>query len=100
MSVKQVNENLYLADVNRSTVAMNGSERFRNAKKDVSQDIETLFDLIESNQLAEAKAFYQDRLSEIDTQLDEDMLKIKRLMRTKEALNKAKSSLVNHETNW
>jgi predicted ATP-binding protein involved in virulence len=99
VDIKQVNENLYLADVNRSTVAMNGSERFRNAKKDVSQDIDTLFDLIESNQLAEAQAFYQDRLSEIDTELDEDMLKIKRLMRTKEALNKAKSSLVPHEIN-
>jgi predicted ATP-binding protein involved in virulence len=99
IDVKQVDENLYLADVNRSTVAMSGSERFRNAKKDVAQDIDTLFDLIESNQLVEAKAFYQEKLSDIDDQLDEDIVKIKRLIRTKEALNKAKSTLINHEIN-
>ena len=99
MAIKQVDENLYLADVNRSTVAMSGSERFRNAKKDVAQDIDTLFDLIESNQLTEAKAFYEAKLSDIDDQLDADIVKIKRLIRTKEALNKAKSTLINHEIN-
>ncbi len=93
IKIEEINTNLYGATVNRATTEMGSTERMKKNGIDFTHDIERLFTLIENNQLEEAKKLYDEKLSKIDAELDLDIIRAKRMMRSKELINKAKSAV-------
>ena len=78
-------ENLYGADANRATDSIS-TER----KSDIQAKFDELDSLIEENKLDEAQIILKEDLNGVDSELDLDIIRAKRLIRTKLLLQKAK----------
>ena len=83
--VQELQENLYGADANRATDSIS-TER----KGDIQAKFDKLEVFIEENKLDEAQIILKEDLNGIDSHLDLDILRAKRLIRTKLLLQKAK----------
>ena len=83
--VRERNINLYGADANRATESIS-TER----KKEIQKTFEKLDNAIENSDLEVAQSILDNELSSIDSSLDLGILRAKRLIRTKQLLQKAK----------
>jgi predicted ATP-binding protein involved in virulence len=89
--VREIEENLHGADANRASEIISSK---RSAKFDDRFD--KLQNDIDNNNLDEAKANLKDliEVEKVDENLDLDIIRSKRLIRTKELLNKTKPATV------
>ena len=89
--VREIEENLYGADANRATsrISEDRTPKFAKLFSKLQNDID-------NDRLEEAKALlkYLIETEQVDEDLDLDILRAKRLIRTKEILNPTKSKII------